>query len=208
MPHKFDPARRARLEDPARAELLPPESLLSGAGLRLGMWMADIGCGPGFFTLPASALVGPSGQVFAIDISEEMLEAVREKTGRSGVSNVVTLRATEDRLPLADRSADFVLLAFVLHEAVNPQRFVREVVRILKTSGRVLLLEWEKREMEMGPPVMDRLSSQETRTLFEGAGISVLQQFAPNAYHYGLVGVENDRDVTTDGGSSGSGSRK
>lgn len=189
MPHKFDPARRARLEDPARAELLPPEQLLRHGGLRPGMRLADVGCGPGFFTIPAAAIVGPAGRVYAVDISEEMLQAVREKVTASGYANVTTLRATEDALPLPDGAADFALLAFVLHEAADQQAFAREVARIVARGGRVLLLDWDRREMEVGPPVADRVSPEDAQAVLEAAGFSVVETFQPNTLHYGLIGV-------------------
>lgn len=188
MPHKFDPAHRARLEDPARREILPPEDLLQRAGLRPGMHVADIGCGPGFFTFPAAVLVGPAGKVYAIDISEEMLQVIRERSTARGVTNVLALSTTEDSLPLPDRTVDVAVVAFVLHEAADRQGFTREVARILKPGGRVLLLEWDAREMPMGPPLRERLSPGESQTLLESAGILVLDRFVPNPYHYGILG--------------------
>ncbi len=138
--------------------------------------------------MPAARLVGPAGCVYAIDISEEMLAAVREKTGRDGAGNVVTLKAAEGTLPLPDRAVDFCLAAFVLHEAVDQPGFARELVRILNAEGRVLLLEWEQRKMEIGPPVADRLAPGDARNVLQTAGIVEIEAFSPNGYHYGLTG--------------------
>ncbi len=187
MPHKFDPARRARLENPERERLLPAAELLTRAGLRVGMRLADVGCGPGFFTLPAAAAVGETGEVVAIDVSEEMLKAVREKVTAAGLRNVRTLWTDGQSLPLPDGSADVVLLAFVLHETDDPQRFAGEVGRILAPAGRVLLMEWEPREMPMGPPLADRLTPDAVSGWLAAAGLRVAEHFAPNPYHYALI---------------------
>ncbi len=193
VPHKFDPARRARLEDPDRLRLLPARDLLIGAGLREGMTVADIGCGPGFFTLPAAQIVGPAGRVFAIDISQEMLEAVREKAGAAGLRNIETALAEESTVPLADGAVRFALLAFVLHEAVQPEAFAREVVRILTPGGRLLLLEWKKEETPAGPPLRDRLTPEESAGWLAGAGLQIVERFEANAYHYGVIGLAPTR---------------
>lgn len=143
MPHKFDPARRARLEDPDRRRLLPAHDLLADAGLRAGMSAVDIGCGPGFFTLPAAEIVGPAGRIYAVDISPQMLQAVEEKARAAGLHNIQPVQAEESAIPLADGIAQFALLAFVLHEAVEPGAFLAEVIRLLVPGARLLLLEWK-----------------------------------------------------------------
>jgi len=188
MPHKFDPARRARLDDPERLRLLPARDLLLQTGVRAGMSVADVGCGSGFFTLPASEIVGPTGHVYALDISPEMLLVVQEKARRAGLHNIETLQTGESTIPLPDAVAQVGIVAFVLHEAVRPDVFVREVVRLLVPGGRLLLLEWKKEEMPAGPPVRDRLSPEEAEGWLVRAGVGIERRFEPNAYHYGLIG--------------------
>ena len=74
MTHKFDAKNRHKLDNPKRREMLPPEKTLIRLGLKQGDIVADIGCGIGYFTIPAANIVGDSGKVFAMDISPEMLE--------------------------------------------------------------------------------------------------------------------------------------
>lgn len=189
MAHKFDPARRARLQGPERARLLPPEDLLRQAGLGTGMRLADVGCGPGFFALPAAHIVGPAGRVYAIDISQDLLREVREQADAERLAQIWIVQSAESAIPLPDAAADMALMAFVLHEAVHPAAFVREVVRILSPSGRLILLEWNKEEMPMGPPVRDRLDPEVSEAFLIGAGLTPVKRFAPNPYHYGIIAV-------------------
>jgi ubiquinone/menaquinone biosynthesis C-methylase UbiE len=190
VPHKFSPDRRARLEDPDRLRLLPARNLLINAGLRMEMSVADVGCGPGVFTLPAAEIVGPAGRVYAIDISPEMLRVVREKARDSRFNNIETVLAEESAIPLPEASAQFVLAAFVLHEAVLPEAFARELARILAPGGHLLLLEWKKEETPTGgPPGHDRLAPDEAEGWLEGAGLRIVGRFEPNAYHYGLTAL-------------------
>jgi SAM-dependent methyltransferase len=188
VPHKFDPAHRERLEHPDRLRLLPPRELLARAGVQEGMVVADIGCGPGFFTLPAAQMVGPAGRIYAIDIHPEMLKAVQEKARRAGLLNIETVKAQESSIPLTDAVADVGLLAFVLHEAVDPGPFAREVVRLLAPGGHLLLLEWKKKQMPSGPPIGDRLTPEAAEGWLASAGLRVMDRFEPNPDHYGLIG--------------------
>lgn len=189
MPHKFNPANRARLENPERTRLLPPEDLLRRAGLGSGMRVADVGCGPGFFTLPAARIVGPQGRVYALDISPEMLGAVKDKVQAAGLPQVEIVHSGEGEIPLPDGAVDFALLAFVLHEAVDAPQLAGEVSRVLADRGRILLLEWEKREMPTGPPVGDRLAADVSAEVLRRAGLDPLEHFAPNPLHYGIIAV-------------------
>jgi ubiquinone/menaquinone biosynthesis C-methylase UbiE len=193
MPHKFNPDRRARLEDPDRLRLLPARDLLRNAGLRAEMSIADIGCGPGVFTLPAAEIVGPAGRVYAVDISPEMLHVVSTKARHGRFTNIETVLAEESAVPLPDGTVDFALVAFVLHEAVQPEAFAREVARLLAPDGRFLLLEWKKEDMPLGPPVADRLTPEEAERWLATAGIRITERFEPNAYHYGLTGLAPTR---------------
>ena len=76
MTHKFDAKNKHKLDNEKRRELLPPEQTLINLGLHEGDVMADIGCGIGYFTIPASKIVGDSGKIFAMDILPEMLQDV------------------------------------------------------------------------------------------------------------------------------------
>jgi ubiquinone/menaquinone biosynthesis C-methylase UbiE len=189
MPHKFDPAHRARLEAPDRARLLPPEALLRRAGLGEGMRVGDLGCGPGFFTVPAARIVGRHGRVFAVDISDELLRVVRNKAAAAGLTQIEAVRAEEDHIPLRDASIDVALLAFVLHEAVHPTAFIRETARVLADHGHLLVLEWQLQTPPAGPPVGDRLGPATTVALLKDVGFVMLEHFTPNPLHYGLLAV-------------------
>jgi ubiquinone/menaquinone biosynthesis C-methylase UbiE len=102
---------------------------------------------------------------------------------------IITVPAGETTIPLPDLAADLAVLAFVLHEATEPSAFAREVARILMPAGRLMLLEWEKRETPMGPPVRDRLTRETSEALLRDAGFMLVDRFAPNTSHYGVLAV-------------------
>lgn len=196
MGHKFNPTEKEKLHSPQRYQLLPPEETLVKLGINEGQVFADIGCGTGFFTIPAAKLVGTTGKVYALDIAPEMLEAIGQRLKDCGdeemeqmllSENVILKLSEENRLPLENGSLDVVFLALVLHELEDYRNFFREVKRVLKEDGRAVMVEWKKEAMEMGPPVEERLSSEETTNILEVNGFKAIEIIELGSAHYGVI---------------------
>jgi SAM-dependent methyltransferase len=187
MAHRFDPRKVAKLESEERRRRLPPEKVLAKIGLKEGMVLADVGAGSGYFTLPAAEVVGPSGKVFALDLSEEMRNHLLAKNPPPPVE---VLPCEESRLPLADGVADRVLAAFVLHEARAPAEFLRELYRVARPGGRVAVLDWVPLEEEEGPPLEDRIAPEEARRLLRQAGFHPVEEEPFGGSFYLLLGLK------------------
>ena len=109
--------------------------------LRDGDTALDIGCGPGFFTVPMARMVGDRGLVVAVDIQKEMLDKTRRRAERAGVAGRIRLQlATEEGLGL-DVKADFALAVWMAHEVERLEPFFREILDALEPGGRLLLIE-------------------------------------------------------------------
>ena len=166
--HHFSPERQA-----LREKMMPAMTILRRFGLAEGQHLADLGCGQGYFTLKAAELVGPQGLVSAIDIDEENLQVLRQKAEQQGLSERISTILTHDEsIPLPDRQFDRALIANVLHELKNPQDYLVETRRILKNGGEVWVIEWQKKETPMGPPLAERRLPEEWVALLEQAGFS------------------------------------
>jgi ubiquinone/menaquinone biosynthesis C-methylase UbiE len=187
MGRKYDPRLKDRLLTEERHALLQPEELLRSLGLKPGMTIADIGCGPGFFTIPAAEIVGDQGRVLAADIQGDMLSAVKGRVSERGLTNVRMVKTSDVEVPLPPGCADLVLLAFTLDEISQRARFLHRVGRLLRPEGTVVVIEWEKRDGGDGPPVDDRLSADEVLKDAEAAGLHMAEQRSLNDQHYLLV---------------------
>jgi ubiquinone/menaquinone biosynthesis C-methylase UbiE len=179
--HKFEPAHTARLLSAEREKALSPKRLLEEAGLKAGDTFIDVGCGPGFFTMPAAAIAGEKGKVFAVDTQQDMLDQLK---ARKPPKNVILLKSRESSVPVDASSADLVLIAFVLHEAERKTIFLREIKRITKAGGTVLIIDWKKKREEHGPPVEERLTAKAVEELLRGAGFRGVKASSLNASHY------------------------
>lgn len=176
MPHKFDVREKQLLLSEEREAILQPEKLLTALGLKPGHTIADIGCGPGFFALPAARIVGEYGRVLAGDIQGEMLTAVRSRATEAGLENVRVVKTGEVEIPIVPESCDFVLLAFVLNEIEQRATFLHRAARLLKPSGRLAVLEWQIRDEVSGPPLSERIPPEELEEDARTAGLRMSEQ--------------------------------
>ncbi len=156
MPTKFDPANIDRLLGKGR---LDTHRLLTVIPVQPHHVVADIGCGPGYFTVPLAKFLF-DGKVYALDVQKEMIEAARKQVDEVRLSNVEFVESEEKKVPLENGSLDGALLAFVLQEADSPRALLKEALRCLRTTGWLAVLEWQKKEMDEGPPMEQRIEEK------------------------------------------------
>ncbi len=186
----FNPDNKAMLESPERYKILPPFKTLKIMCLKEDDIMIDIGCGTGYFTLPASEITGPSGRVIGVDISEEMLDEVRNKINGKG-HNIELMLSDNITLPIMDSQGTFALLVNVLHEADDMMAMLAEAKRVLKPGGRLAIIEWEKSEMPLGPPVEHRLHHDEIMRLVMDSGFRMAKISPAGAYHIACSAIKS-----------------
>jgi ubiquinone/menaquinone biosynthesis C-methylase UbiE len=128
------PIRKLR-HDPAR--ILEPY-------VREGMTVLEPGPGMGFFTLEIARRIGAAGRVIAVDVQQKMLDSLRRRAERKGVSDRIELRlATSDALGISDliKKVDFVLAFAVVHEMPDAEKFFADSFASLKPGGKLLFSE-------------------------------------------------------------------
>jgi len=107
-----------------------------------GITAVDLGCGPGFFTLPLAEMIGERGSVVAVDLQAAMLEKVRTRAELKGLSARIRLhQCAADSLGLVGEQAAFALAFWMVHEVPDAARFLAEVAGVLQERGCLLLVE-------------------------------------------------------------------
>ncbi|PNX52911.1 MAG: hypothetical protein BV458_07215 [Thermoplasmata archaeon M9B2D] len=119
-----------------RKRIQPPRMLVEALGLRPGAIVAEIGCGPGTFTIDVAKAVSPNGHVYAIDIQQGMLDQLQSNIDREHIANVYPILAdASGRIPLDEESVDFIYSVTVLPEIPDRIGALKEVRRLLKSGG-------------------------------------------------------------------------
>jgi len=112
-----------------------PYKLLNAAGLKPGQKVLEVGCGPGFFTIPAAKIVGKEGFVYAVDVHPLAIERVKEKIEKEGIKNVKPILANASDTGLPARSIDLAFLFGLRYIAGGLEDVMSEIYRILKPGG-------------------------------------------------------------------------
>ncbi len=184
MTHKFKVINKSKLNSPKRREVLPAKRILSAVGINPGNIVADIGCGIGFFTFPLSEAVGDEGIVYALDIEKEMLEDVESGMLEQNIKNIRPVVTQEYKLVLEDESVDVAFLCTVMHEVKMREKFLKEANRILLSEGRIVIVEWIKKDSDFGPPADHRLDKGVLKRNLYRSGFEDIQIMDFNDYFY------------------------
>jgi ubiquinone/menaquinone biosynthesis C-methylase UbiE len=128
------------LDNSIRKWLQDPKKI-AGPYVKRGMTVLDLGCGPGFFSIPMAEMVGESGKVIAADLQEGMLQKLREKIEGTEVQSRIKLHKSEADVIGVSEKVDFALAFYMVHEVPNRRDFFREVRSVLKDDGWFLMVE-------------------------------------------------------------------
>ena len=106
------------------------------AELHAGEMVLDLGSGGGIDVLLSARRVGPTGKVYGLDMTDEMLELARENQRKAGIENVEFLKGEIENIPLPENSVDVVISNCVINLSGDKDRVLREAFRVLRPGGR------------------------------------------------------------------------
>jgi ubiquinone/menaquinone biosynthesis C-methylase UbiE len=165
---RFDPARKGYLLSAEREARWDPRRFLARLDLQPGAVVVDLGCGPGFWTLPLAEIAGPTGRVWALDVSRELLD---DLAARNPPAQVALVQSSLPQIELVGASVDLAWAAFVFHEVEPPEAFAAELRRVVKPGGRVVVLDWRPdAASESGPPRVHRFQPEQVSGWLSAAG--------------------------------------
>src|SRR6202140_3038661 len=135
----------ANLYDPSQAEQIPEDAMLASLGcgnptalakLQPGETVLDLGSGGGIDVLLSARRVGPTGKVYGLDMTDEMLRLAEENKHKSGLTNVEFLKGEIENVPLPENTVDVIVSNCVINLSGDKDRVLREAFRVLKPGGR------------------------------------------------------------------------
>lgn len=159
-----------------------------------GATVADFGAGSGAYTFEIAKTLNGTGKVYAIDVQQELLRRIRNEAHRLGVTNIETIWGDIARphgTKIGNSSVDVVLMSNVLFQLEHPKAAFDEARRILKLTGKLVIVDWADHlpadGARIGPTKKHVFSKDKAFELARAAGFQMIEQFATGAHHYGLM---------------------
>ena len=180
--HQQHPPRDAAeyahvLNDPGRDEWQKPHEVVMALDLKKTDTVADIGAGTGYF---AKRFAMHAGKVYAVDIDSKLLEMA----AKDATKNLQTVLAAPDDPKLPPKSVDVIVFVDVLHHIENRPAYFEKLKAALKPGGRIVNIDFYKKELPVGPPPTMKLSEEQVVSEFKKAGLHLTKthDFLPYQY--------------------------
>ena len=201
----YDAQETSQLPDEAVAASLGCGNPTALIDLREGETVLDLGSGGGIDVLLSARRVGPTGKVYGLDMTDEMLALARDNQRKAGATNVEFLKGEIENIPLPDNSVDVIISNCVINLSADKGRVLREAFRVLKPGGRFAVSDVVVRgdvpadirrnvELWVGC-VAGALQDTEYRRLLEAAGFRGIDVEPWRVYR-----VEDAREFLTSAG--------
>ena len=174
-------------DDPARDQWQKPQALVDALKLRPGMHVADLGAGTGYFSRYLAAAVGTQGTVFAVDTEPNLVARLRERAEQETTPNVVPILASPNNPRLPAASIDVVLVVDTYHHIDGRRDYFRKLQSCLARDGRVAIVDWQQRDLPIGPPASHKLAREKVVEEMTAAGYALVGEPTVLPYQYFLI---------------------
>ena len=169
-------------------DLLDVDALFRELDLKKGLSFLDVACGRGAYCLKASAIIGSTGTVYAVDLWQEGIEELKARAIEENALNIkAVVSDVGRRIPVDDQLVDTCLVATVLHDFVADriaQKVLPEVVRVLKPNGLLAVVEFKKIDGPPGPPRHIRLAPEAVEDMLVPYGFSKVRRTDIGPFNY------------------------
>ena len=149
--------------------------------------MADLGAGTGYLLPYLSAAVGPEGSVLAIDPEPTLVAHMRDRAEKSGLANVTPVLGSLDHPRIPPASVDLVLILDTFHHIDDRLAYVRALQKSLRPGGRIAIIDWQKRDLPVGPNRAHKLPRHHVVDEMEQSGYALVEEPAILPYQYFLL---------------------
>lgn len=192
--HLFNQQRGHR-RGPSSYHMHDADVVFEQLNIKKGDSFLDLGCGAGDYSIQAAKMVGESGVVYALDIWEEVLDGLSDRAVTNGYKNIKTkVSDIKDKISVDDNSIDICFIATVLHSLnliEDAERMFGEIQRILKSDGRMVIIECKKTNASFGPPLNCRISPEELDQIVKPYGFEK-NSYVDLGYNY-MISFSNNK---------------
>lgn len=167
-----------------------PKQIIRQFAVGEGWHVADFGTGSGAYVFALAANVGGEGRVYAVDIQKDLLLKVKNEARARGLLNVEILWGDVEKAggsKLRDNSMDAVVASNILFQVEDKRGCVREISRVTKPGGRVLIVDWTDSFGGLGPQQEAVLTKDAATELFQKERFIYEQSIPAGDHHYGII---------------------
>lgn len=171
--------------------MFDPAKLVEDLAIKEGAIVADLGCGSGHIAIPLARSTGDEGRVYAIDILEKKLEAVRSAAKMQFLNNVVTYRANLESPGVISQfikagTVDVVVIANVLFANDKKEDIISQAASLLKIGGRLAIVDWKNCELPIAPPQELLVDPKKITAMCKAQGLVRERDLSAGDCHWGL----------------------
>ena len=172
----------AMLQRDERVSELDPEGVIRQLAIAPTAVVADVGAGPGVFSLPLARHLS-AGLVYAVDVEPRQLDALRENLRQARIENVIPVLASYADPYLPPHGVDWIFIVDTYHHLENRVAYLRRLETDLAADGRLVILEYKPGDLPVGPPAAHKLSREKRYAELREAGFARIERFDTHRYH-------------------------
>ena len=168
-----------------------PVKNLKTLGLNEESIVADLGAGTGFYAIAAGKML-PKGKVYAVELVKDFLMTVKNKAMEERLDNVEIIWGDVEKVygtKIGDNVADAAIASNILFQLEHKDKFIEEARRILKPSGKLLLIDWADGSSIAG--LKGIVPKNKAKEMFEKRGFVFDRDIDAGAHHYGMILIKN-----------------
>jgi arsenite methyltransferase len=199
--HRFNDIDQAvkMFESAERDAWQKPDEVVTQLQLRSGDVVADIGAGTGYFTRRFAAAVGPTGQALGLDVEPTMVAYMNADAQKRGLTNYSARQVQRHDAQLAPQSVDVIFICDTYHHMQDRVSYARLLAQALKPGGRVVVVDFQKRPLPLGPPMEWKLAPEAVTEEFRQAGFQLARSLDFLPYQYFLEFTLLPKDQSASG---------
>jgi SAM-dependent methyltransferase len=178
------------LERPEREKEENTSKLLKNMDIQSEDVIADIGAGSGYHVFKIESKA-EKGVIYAVDIQEEMLQAIRDRKSKEKIENIEVVKGSEKSVNLPENTVDKVLMVDVYHEFSYPIEMIASIKRALKPDGRIYLIEYRAEDDNVPIKKLHKMSEKQAVKELAAAGFQLKVNIDNLPWQHCMVFVKN-----------------
>ncbi|MFC4874199.1 class I SAM-dependent methyltransferase [Negadavirga shengliensis] len=162
------------LERASRSKEENTELAISNLPVTPSSVVADIGAGSGFYTFRIAPVV-PEGKVYAVEIQDNAIQYLKERSKESGQNNVEVVKGNEKSPNLPANTIDLVIMVDVYHELLYPREMLQEIKKALKPDGKLLLIEYRGEDPKLAIKKLHKMTVEQINKELSANGFHLVK---------------------------------